>query len=152
MITKLSGTHFARPSTVKKKWLLIDAKNQVLGRLSAQISKILRGKHKPSYTPHIDCGDNIIVINAEKIKLTGKKMLDKIYYRHTGYPGGIKERRAGEILLGKNPKRVLELAIKRMLPKESPLARQQFKNLHIFVGKDHLHEAQKPELINPIKK
>jgi large subunit ribosomal protein L13 len=152
MSTRLSGTYFANPTTIQKKWLLIDAKDQVLGRLSAQIAKILRGKHKATYTQHMDCGDNIVVINAEKIKLTGKKLEQKVYYRHTGYPGGIKETKVSDLLTGKYPERVIKLAVERMLPKESPLARQQFKNLHVYAGENHPHIAQQPALVNPVKK
>ena len=150
-VKKLSGTFFAKPQEVQKKWLLVDAKDQVLGRLAAQIAKILRGKHKPYYTPHINCGDNIVVINADKLKLTGKKLQQKIYYRHTGFPGGIKEVKAFELLSGKHPERMLKLAVKRMLPKESPLARQQFKCLHVYGSEAHPHTAQKPVLIKPVK-
>lgn len=152
MNKRLSGTYFANPSNIQKSWLLIDAKDQVLGRLSAQIAKILRGKHKPSYTPHMDCGDNIVVINAEKVRLTGKKLQQKVYYKHTGFPGGIKEKTAGEMLNGRYPERMLKLAVKRMLPKESPLARQQFKNLYVYSGENHPHAAQKPKAINPVRK
>ena len=152
MNKRLSGTYFANPSNIQKSWLLIDAKDQVLGRLSAQIAKILRGKHKPSYTPHMDCGDNIVVINAEKVRLTGKKLQQKVYYKHTGFPGGIKEKTAGEMLNGRYPERMLKLAVKRMLPKESPLARQQFKNLYVYAEENHPHIAQKPKLVNPVKK
>lgn len=140
-------TFSAKPSDIQKKWLLIDASNLVAGRLAAEVSRILRGKHKPSYTPHMDCGDNIIIINAEKVMLTGNKMATKdgkIYYRHTGYPGGIKEATAGKILEGKNPEKVLRLAIKRMLSK-GPLANRHFSNLYIYKGSDHPHAAQKPE-------
>ena len=104
-------TFSARPADIDKKWILVDAEGIVLGRMASQIALILLGKHKPSYTPHMDCGDNVVVINAGKVKLTGKKLSDKIYYRHTGYPGGIKERRAGEILAGKHPERVVQKAI-----------------------------------------
>ena len=152
MRKRLSGTYFANPSDIQKNWLLIDAKDQILGRLSTQIAKILRGKHKPSYTPHMDCGDNIVVINAEKVKLTGRKLQQKVYYRHTGFPGGIKERTAGDILHSRYPERVVKLAVKRMLPKESPLARKQFKNLYVYSGENHPHVAQKPKAINPLKK
>ncbi len=152
MSKRLSETYFANPSDIQKSWLLVDAKDQVLGRLCAQIAKILRGKHKPSYTPHINCGDNIVVINAEKVKLTGKKLQQKVYYKHTGFPGGVKKATVNDVLCGKYPERVLKLAVKRMLPKESPLARQQFKNLYVYTGENHLHIAQKPKLINPIKK
>ncbi|WP_236870527.1 50S ribosomal protein L13 [Candidatus Bandiella numerosa] len=151
MSTKLSSTFFAKPSYVQNKWLLIDAKDQILGRLAAQIAKILRGKHKPYFTPHINCGDNVVVINADKLKLTGKKLQQKIYYRHTGFPGGIKQIKAIDLISGKYPERMLQLAVKRMMPKESPLARQQLKCLHAYAGEDNPHAAQQPVLINPVK-
>ena len=137
-------TYSAKPSEIDKKWLLVDADGMVLGRLASQVAMILRGKHKPSYTPHMDCGDNVIVINAGKVKLTGKKLKDKIYYWHTGYPGGIKSRTAQKILDGKHPERVLQKAVERMLPK-GPLARQQMKNLKVYAGPEHPHAAQNPE-------
>jgi large subunit ribosomal protein L13 len=123
---------------------VIDAEGLVLGRLASLVANRLRGKHKPEYTPHIDCGDNIIIVNAEKVALTGKKLDDKIYYWHTGYPGGIKERTAGEFLAGRFPERVLEKAVQRMVPK-GPLGRQQLKNLRVYSGPSHPHEAQTPE-------
>ena len=144
-------TYFAKSSNIEKKWLLVDAKDQSLGRLASQIAKILRGKHKVDYTPHMDCGDNIVVINAKHINLTGKKLHQKIYYKHTGYPGGIKQKTAADILNGKHPTRLLNLAVKRMLPKESSLARKQLKNLHIYAEKEHLHQVQKPILLQLIK-
>jgi large subunit ribosomal protein L13 len=147
----LSKTFFAKPSNIEKKWLLVDAKGKTLGRLASQIAKILRGKHKASYTPNMDCGDNIVVINAKYVHLTGKKMHQKIYYRHTGYPGGIKQRTAYEILEGKHPTRVLNLAVRRMLPKESPLAREQLKNLYLYAGNEHLHQAQNPTPLEIVK-
>ncbi len=140
-------TFSARPADIDKKWILVDADGVVLGRMASQIALILRGKHKPSYTPHMDCGDNVVVINAGKIKLTGKKLSDKIYYRHTGYPGGIKERRAGEILEGKHPERVVQKAIERMIP-GGPLGRRQLKNLRVYAGAEHPHEAQNPEVVD----
>ncbi len=140
-------TFSARPADIDKKWILVDADGVVLGRLASQIALILRGKHKPSYTPHMDCGDNVVVINAGKIKLTGKKLNDKIYYRHTGYPGGIKERRAGQILEGKHPERVVRKAIERMIP-GGPLGRRQIKNLRVYAGAEHPHEAQNPEVLD----
>ena len=151
MSTKLSSTFFAKPSYVQNKWLLIDAKDQILGRLASQIAKILRGKHKAYFTPHINCGDNVVVINADKLKLTGKKFQQKIYYRHTGFPGGIKQIKAIDLISGKHPERMLQLAVKRMLPKESPLARQQLKCMHVYASENHPHEAQSPVLINPVK-
>ncbi len=140
-------TFSARPADIDKKWILVDAEGVVLGRMASQIALILRGKHKPSFTPHMDCGDNVVVINAGKVKLTGKKLSDKIYYRHTGYPGGIKERRAGEILDGKHPERVVQKAIERMIP-GGPLGRRQLKNLRVYAGAEHPHAAQNPEVLD----
>jgi large subunit ribosomal protein L13 len=140
-------TYSAKPGEVEKKWILIDAEGVVLGRLASIIATRLRGKHKPIYTPHVDCGDNIIVINADKVVLTGRKMQRKKYYWHTGYPGGIKERTADKMLSGKRPSRVLELAVKRMMPK-GPLARRQLKNLRVYAGPEHPHAAQKPEVLD----
>ena len=140
-------TFSQRPADAEKKWGLIDADGLVLGRLAAQIASRLRGKHKPTFTPHVDCGDNIVVINAEKVRLTGRKRQDKVYYRHTGYPGGIREKRAGEMLEGKRPEQVLELAVKRMMP-GGPLSRKQLKNLRIYAGPEHEHAAQKPEVLD----
>ncbi len=136
-------TYSAKPSEVEKTWFVVDADGVVLGRLASQISKILRGKHKPSYTPHIDCGDNVIIVNAKKVRLTGKKLADKIYYRHTGHPGGIKARTAGEILEGKHPERVVIKAVERMVPR-GPLGRQQMRNLRVYAGAAHKHEGQQP--------
>ncbi len=140
-------TFSLKQKEITKNWFLINADGVVLGRLAAHISKILRGKHKPTFTPHLDCGDNVIVINAEKIKLKGKKVKDKIYYRHTGYPGGIKQETPEEILSGKNPEKVVKLAVKRMLS-DNKLARKQLLNLRVFSGETHDLEAQKPEVIN----
>jgi large subunit ribosomal protein L13 len=140
-------TFSAKPADIEKKWVLVDAEGVVLGRLAAQIAMVLRGKHKPSYTPHMDCGDNVVIINAGKVKLTGKKHTDKVYYRHTGYPGGIKERRAGEILEGKHPERVVQKAVERMVP-GGPLGRRQLKNLRVYPGAEHPHEAQQPEVLD----
>ncbi|NNF80735.1 MAG: 50S ribosomal protein L13 [Rhizobiales bacterium] len=137
-------TYSAKPAEVEKKWLLIDADGLVVGRLAALVATRLRGKHKPSYTPHIDCGDNIIVVNAEKAVFTGNKRTDKIYYRHTGYPGGIKSITADKVLDGRFPERVIEMAVRRMMP-GGPLSRAQLKNLKIYGGTDHPHDAQKPE-------
>jgi len=126
---------------------VIDATGLVVGRLASVIAMRLRGKHKPSYTPHVDCGDNVIVINAEKIVFTGNKRMDKVYYRHTGFPGGIKERKAHQILDGKFPDRVLESAVRRMMPGHA-LKRQQLTNLRIYKGPEHPHEAQNPEKLD----
>ncbi len=140
-------TYSAKPAEVEKKWVLIDADGAVLGRLASVVAMRLRGKHKPTFTPHIDCGDNVIVINAEKVKLTGKKLAEKVYYRHTGYPGGIKEARAGKVLEGKHPHRVITKAVERMISR-NPLGRQQMKNLRVYAGTEHPHEAQKPEVLD----
>ena len=137
-------TYSAKPSEIEKKWLLVDAEDVVLGRLAQAVANVLRGKHKPTYTPHMDCGDNVIVINAEKVKLTGNKRDAKIYYRHTGHPGGIKSQTAGQILDGRYPERVIEKAIERMIPR-GPLGRQQMRNLKIYAGTEHPHGAQSPE-------
>lgn len=131
-----------------KKWIIIDAEDAVVGRLAAFVALRLRGKHRPDYTPHADCGDNVIIINADKVKFTGKKREDKVYYRHTGHPGGLKETTAGKILDGRFPDRVMRKAVQRMLPKESPLARAQLSNLRVYAGTDHPHEAQSPEVID----
>lgn len=141
-------TYSAKPSEVVKKWLLIDAEGLTLGRLASIVAMRLRGKHKPMYTPHIDCGDNIVIINAEKIKLTGKKAKFDIHYWHTGHPGGIKQRTKGQLLEGKYPERVIMNAVRRMLPKESPLARKQLTCLRVFAGTEHGHEAQQPEVLD----
>ena len=143
----MKTTKSATPATVEKKWHLIDADGLVVGRVATIIANILRGKHKPSFTPHVDCGDHVIVINADKVKFTGKKLTDKIYYKHTGYAGGLKEVTADKILDGRFPERVLEKAVERMLPKESPLARKQMTHLRIYNAGEHPHEAQNPETI-----
>jgi large subunit ribosomal protein L13 len=140
-------TYSMKPAEVEKKWFVVDAEGLVLGRMATVIAKILRGKHKPGYTPHVDCGDNVIVINADKIALTGKKMTDKKYYRHTGYPGGIKENTPETYLRGKTPEKVVRLAVQRMVPK-GPLGRQQLSNLRVYIGAEHPHEAQKPEALD----
>jgi len=140
-------TYSAKPSEIEKKWLIIDAEGIVLGRLAAQVANLLRGKHKPMYTPHMDCGDNVIIVNADKVKLTGRKLNDKVYYWHTGHPGGIKSRTAGQILGGDHPERVVEKAIERMIPR-GPLGRQQMRNLRVYAGSEHSHEAQNPEVID----
>jgi large subunit ribosomal protein L13 len=139
----------AKPAEIQKKWLLIDADGVVLGRLASLIALRLRGKHKAIFTPHVDCGDNIIVINAEKVHLTGKKAKDDIFYWHTGHPGGIKGRSKGEILAGRFPERVLEKAVERMLPKGT-LGRQQLKNLKVYAGAEHPHEAQQPVVLDVV--
>ena len=144
----MKTTASLKPADVEKKWIVIDAENAVVGRLASFIAMRLRGKHRPDYTPHVDCGDFVVVINADKVKFTGKKLTDKVYYCHTGHPGGIKERTADKILGGKYPERILEKAVERMLPKESPLARKQMTHLRLFSGSQHDHEAQQPETID----
>ena len=140
-------TYTAKPADIQKKWILIDAEGVVLGRLASLVAMRLRGKHKASFTPHMDMGDNVIIINADKVQMTGKKRTDKIYYWHTGYPGGIKQRTAGDILEGNHPERVLTKAIQRMLP-GGPLSRQQMTNLRVYAGTEHGHEAQSPEIVD----
>ncbi|MDB5407107.1 MAG: rplM [Rhodospirillales bacterium] len=136
-------TFSAKPSDLDKKWLLIDAEGLVLGRLATIIANRLRGKHKPSYTPHMDCGDHVVVVNAEKVALTGNKAADSIYYWHTGFPGGIKGRSKGAILGGKHPERVIMKAVERMVPR-GPLGRQIMGHLRVYAGTAHPHEAQQP--------
>jgi len=141
------GTFSQKPADVEKKWVLIDAEGLVVGRLATLVAMRLRGKHKATYTPHVDDGDNVIVINADKVAFTGKKRFDKVYYWHTGHPGGIKERTAEELLEGRFPERVLEKAIERMIPR-GPLGRRQMKNLRVYAGAEHPHEAQQPEVLD----
>ena len=143
----IKQTSSLRKEDIDKKWILIDADGIVLGRLASKVSMILRGKHKPSFTPHADCGDHVIIINAEKVKFTGKKLEDKIYYWHTGHPGGIKSRTARQIIEGKFPDRVIRMAVKRMIPK-GPLGSVQLSNMKVYAGTNHPHEAQAPELLN----
>ena len=143
----MKTTASLKPADVTKKWIVIDAENAVVGRLASFIAMRLRGKHRPDYTANVDCGDYVVVINADKVKFTGKKLTDKIYYWHTGHPGGVKQRTAGAILNGRYPERVLEKAVERMLPKESPLARKQLTHLRIYNAPEHPHEAQNPETI-----
>ena len=140
-------TYTAKPAEIEKKWLLIDAEGLVLGRLATIVAMRLRGKHKPTFTPHMDMGDNVIIINADKVRFTGRKLTQKMYYRHTGYAGGIKEVRADKVLEGAFPERVLEKAVERMVPR-GPLGRQQMKNLRIFKGAEHPHAAQNPEVLD----
>lgn len=140
-------TYSMKAAEVEKKWLVVDAEDVVLGRLASIVAVRLRGKHKPSFTPHVDCGDNVIVINAEKVRLTGNKRDQDIFYWHTGYPGGIKGRSKGELLEGRHPERVIEKAVERMLPK-GPLGRKVFKNLRVYAGPNHGQEAQKPEVLD----
>jgi len=141
------NTYSAKPTEIERKWCVIDAEGLVLGRMASIISMRLRGKHKPTYTPHMDCGDHIIVINADKIQLTGRKRTDKVYYRHTGYPGGIKSRTAGEVLESAHPERVVIKAVERMISR-NPLGAQQMRKLHVYAGTDHPHEAQNPEVLD----
>ncbi|MCW5730213.1 MAG: 50S ribosomal protein L13 [Alphaproteobacteria bacterium] len=133
-----------KPAEVTKKWVVVDAEGMILGRLAAFVATRLRGKHLPTYTPHVDCGDNVIVVNAAKVQLTGRKREQESFYWHTGHPGGIKGRTFGQILDGRFPERLVEKAVERMLPKDSPLARQQMKNLRVYPGAEHPHEAQQP--------
>ncbi|MFZ1679935.1 MAG: 50S ribosomal protein L13 [Rhizobiaceae bacterium] len=137
------ATFVQKPADVTKKWILIDAEGLVVGRLATIIAMILRGKTKPTFTPHVDDGDNVIVINAAKVAFTGNKLADKKYYWHTGYVGGIKERSAGDMLSGRFPERVIEKAVERMIPR-GPLGRRQMRNLRVYAGADHPHEAQQP--------
>ncbi|MDQ0340220.1 large subunit ribosomal protein L13 [Caldalkalibacillus uzonensis] len=138
-------TYMAKPNEVERKWYVVDAEGQTLGRLASKVASILRGKHKPEYTPHVDTGDFVIVINADKVHLTGDKLNKKIYYRHSRYPGGLKQFTAAEMLKNK-PERVIELAVKGMLPK-GRLGRKQGKKLFVYAGSEHPHQAQKPEVI-----
>lgn len=137
------STYSAKPTDVEKKWIVIDGEGLVVGRLASLVAMRLRGKHKPTYTPHVDCGDHVIVVNAEKVVFTGNKLADKVYYWHTGHPGGIKERTARHIIEGRHPERIIEKAVQRMLPR-GPLARKQMTHLRIFAGPAHEHEAQQP--------
>lgn len=140
-------TYSAKPSDVEQKWWLIDADGLTLGRLATIVSMRLRGKHKPMYTPHIDCGDHIVIVNAEKVRLTGTKRTDKVYYWHTGHPGGIKSRTAGALLDGEHPERVIIKAVERMITR-NPMGRQQMRKLHVYGGGAHPHEAQQPEALD----
>ena len=138
-------TYMANPDKLEKKWYVVDASGQTLGRLASEVAKILRGKNKPEFTPFVDTGDYVIIVNAEKIAVTGKKLSQKIYYRHSDYVGGMKETTLKE-MLDRHPERVLELAVKGMLPK-GPLGREMYKKLHVYTGAEHPHAAQKPEAI-----
>ncbi|WP_428030542.1 50S ribosomal protein L13 [Ancylobacter sp.] len=140
-------TFSAKPADIQKKWVVIDASGLVVGRLATIIATRLKGKHKPIYTPHVDCGDNIVVINADKVVLTGRKRDDKVYYHHTGFPGGIKERTAKFILEGRFPERIVEKAVERMLAR-GPLGRKLMGNLRVYKGGTHPHEAQQPETLD----
>lgn len=136
----------ANAQNIERKWYLVDATDMVLGRLSTEVARILRGKHKPTYTPHVDCGDYVIIVNAEKVALTGKKLDEKIYYRHTGYPGGLRQRTA-RVMLELRPEQVLEKSIRGMLPKNK-LGEDMYRKLFVYAGPDHPHQAQKPEVLN----
>lgn len=137
-------TYNAKASEVTRGWFVIDADGVVLGRLASIVAMRLRGKHKPSYTPHVDCGDNIVVVNAEKVRLTGNKYEDKVFYYHTGHPGGIKERTARQTLESKYPERLIQKAVERMVPRNN-LGRDQMRKLHVYAGKEHPHTAQSPK-------
>ncbi|MCW3837040.1 50S ribosomal protein L13 [Sphingomonas canadensis] len=143
----MKTTKAVKPAEVEKKWHLVDAEGLVVGRAAVVIANVLRGKHKTSFTPHVDCGDNVIVINADKVRFTGRKLTQKMYYKHTGYAGGIKEVRADKVLGGRFPERVLEKAVERMIPR-GPLGRQQMRNLRIYSGSEHPHAAQNPEVLD----
>ena len=138
-------TFMASPSTIERKWYVVDASEYTLGRLASEVAKVLRGKNKPTYTPSMDTGDYVIVVNAEKVKVTGKKLDQKVYYRHSEYVGSLKETTLRE-MLNKHPERVIESAVKGMLPK-GPLGREMYTKLHVYAGPDHKHEAQKPEVL-----
>ena len=143
----MKTTKSVKPHDVVKNWHLIDADGLVVGRVASLVANLLRGKHKPIYTPHVDCGDNVIIINAEKARFTGKKMTDKVYYKHTGHPGGIKETTPAKILEGRFPERVLEKAIERMIPRV-PLGRDQMRALRVYGGTEHPHVAQAPAVLD----
>ena len=138
-------TYMATPSTIERKWYVVDAADKTLGRLAAEVAKVLRGKHKPTFTPHMDTGDHVIIINADKVRLTGKKLVQKVYFRHSGYLGGDKYTKAGD-MLAKNPVRMVELAVRGMVP-HNRLGSQIIKKLHVYAGSDHPHAAQKPEVL-----
>ena len=141
------NTYATKPSDIQRKWFVVDAEGVVLGRLSAEIAKILRGKHKPSYVPNLDCGDYVVVINAEKVKMTGHKLTQKKYFKHTGYVGGIKETTPAKILAGRFPERIIEKAVERMISR-NPLGRQQMTKLKVYAGSEHPHSAQNPEVLD----
>ena len=143
----LPRTYVATPKDIEKNWVVVDANEVVLGRLASLIAMRLRGKHKATYTPNMDCGDHVIVVNAEKVKLTGNKRKQKTYYWHTGYPGGIKDRTADKILDGRFPERVIQKAVERIIPR-GPLGRKAMRNLHVYAGDTHPHEAQQPEVLD----
>ena len=138
-------TYMATPSTIERKWYVVDAADKTLGRLAAEVAKVLRGKHKPTFTPHMDTGDHVIIINADKVRLTGNKLVQKVYFRHSGYLGGDKYTKAGD-MLAKNPVRMVELAVRGMVP-HNRLGSQIIKKLHVYAGSEHPHAAQKPEVL-----
>ena len=140
-------TYSAKPADIERTWHVIDAEDVVLGRLASVVAKILRGKHKPIFTPHMDCGDHVVVINAEKVKLTGRKRRDKVFHWHTGHPGGIKGQSMEERLSGRHPERVVHKAVERMISR-NPLGRQQMKKLRVYAGPEHPHEAQQPQALD----
>jgi len=142
-----SKSYSMRHQDIKKQWILIDADGVILGRLASHIAMVLRGKHRPTFTPSVDCGDHVIVINAEKVRMTGNKAEDKMFYYHTGYPGGIKERSRAQILAGAHPERVIEKAVERMVPR-GPLGRRQMTHLKVYKGSEHPHEAQNPTVVD----
>jgi len=141
------STRSIKPAEVEKKWHLIDAEGLVVGRLASIVANMLRGKHKASFTPHVDCGDHVVIVNADKVRFTGNKLGDKKYYKHTGYAGGIKETTPAKVLSGRFPERVLEKAVERMVPR-GPLGRVQMKSLHLYAGTDHPHAGQQPETLD----
>src|SRR5574344_2341322 len=141
------STHTTKPADIERKWYVVDASGVILGRLSAEIAKIIRGKNKPYFTPNLDCGDYVVVINADKVKLTGKKLTDKKYFKHTSWIGGIKETTAGKILAGRFPERVIEKAVERMISR-NPMGRQQMTKLKVYAGAEHPHTAQNPEILD----
>ena len=143
-------TRSLKPAEVKKDWVLIDAEGLVLGRLAALVAVRLRGKHKPQFTPHVDCGDHVVIVNADKVKVTGNKAEQSVFYWHTGHPGGIKERTARQLLEGRFPERVVEKAVERMIPR-GPLGRRQMKNLRVYAGAEHPHTAQQPVTLDVAK-
>tara|TARA_R110000868_G_scaffold349284_3_gene610585 strand:- start:301 stop:852 length:552 start_codon:yes stop_codon:yes gene_type:complete len=147
-LRKAMRTYSAKPTDVERKWFIIDAEGIVLGRMAAIVAQILRGKHKTMYTPHIDTGDHVVIVNAEKVKLTGRKADQRIFYWHSGHPGGLKEHTPRRTLSGRFPERVVQRAIERMMPKDSPLARAQLKKLKVYAGAEHPHEAQSPEVMD----
>ena len=148
MQTQASKTYITKPADVEKRWTLIDAENLVVGRLASIIAMRLRGKHLPTFTPNVDDGDHVVVVNVDKVAFTGNKREQQTYYKHTGHPGGLKSVTADKVLEGRFPERVLSKAVERMMPKDSPLARRQMKHLHLYAGPDHPHEAQSPQALD----